>query len=312
MKFITADTIYNSVSYTHLVETLLGLHQEGPSVLNDTLLGNTEDKEADNFMLIRAAFSSGKAIGIKMASIFPANKSIPTVQGVFVIFDGVNGTPIGIFDGTALTHRKTAAASALGSNLLSRSNSSSFLMVGAGAMSAHLIRAHLAVRPSLTNLKIWNRSSTRAHSIAHTLSDEGINISPVTDLQTAVNSADIICCATMSHKPIIKGQWLKKGAHLDLVGAYKLNMREADDDCFRRGKLFVDNRKTTLGEIGEIDIPLKAGIINEQSIIADFYDMCLPDFIYRRKDEDITVFKNGGGGHLDLMIARIILQASAA
>ena len=307
MEFISADTVYQCLTYRQLTDGLLRLHREEPAALQDMLLGEGRSGP-DNFILIRAAFQSGKAVGVKMATVFPGNQSLPAVQAAFVIFDGRNGAPLGMIDGTALTHRKTAADSALGSKLLSREDSKSLLMVGAGGMSPHLIRAHLAVRPKLQTVRLWNRTAARAHAVVELLDHEGITVEVADDLAESVATSDIICCATMSNTPIIKGEWLQPGSHLDLVGAYRIDMREADDECLRKSHLFVDSRKTTIGEIGEIDIPLKAGVITEQSIIADYYDLANPEFAWRRAGTDITVLKNGGGGHLDLMTARLIFE----
>ncbi|MCB1757266.1 MAG: ornithine cyclodeaminase [Gammaproteobacteria bacterium] len=307
MEFISADTVYQCLTYGQLTDGLLRLHREEPAALQDMLLGEGRSGP-DNFILIRAAFQSGKAVGVKMATVFPGNQSLPAVQAAFVIFDGRNGAPLGMIDGTALTHRKTAADSALGSKLLSREDSKSLLMVGAGGMSPHLIRAHLAVRPKLQTVRLWNRTAARAHAVVELLDHEGITVEVADDLAESVATSDIICCATMSNTPIIKGEWLQPGSHLDLVGAYRIDMREADDECLRKSHLFVDSRKTTIGEIGEIDIPLKAGVITEQSIIADYYDLANPEFAWRRAGTDITVLKNGGGGHLDLMTARLIFE----
>lgn len=308
MKMIDADTVHSCISYPDLVNGLIQMHREEPCTLKDVLLGEGDKSASDNFLLVRSAIHPGKTLAVKMATIFPGNTDRPSVQAVVVLFDGNNGTPIGLVDGNAITHRKTATDSALGSKLLSRKDSKSFLMVGAGSMAEHLIRAHVSVRPQLQTLKIWNRSPQRAVEVQQKLANEGLSLEVVEDLADAVSASDIVCSATMVTKPIIKGEWLRPGCHLDLVGAYRPDMREADDDCLRRGKLFVDNRKTTLGEIGEIEIPRKAGVISEDSILGDFYDICAEGFSVQRSDSDITVFKNGGGGHLDLMTSRIIFD----
>lgn len=306
MKMIDADTVHSCISYPDLVDGLIQMHREEPCSLKDVLLGEGDNSASDNFLFVRSAIHPGRTLAVKMATIFPGNTDRPSIQATVVLFDGKNGTPIGVVDGNAITHRKTAADSALGSKLLSREDSASFLMVGAGSMAEHLIRAHLSVRPGLQTLKIWNRSPQRAIDVQQKLALEGITLEIVENLAEAVSSSDIVCSATMVTDPIIQGEWLKLGCHLDLVGAYRLDMREADDECLRRGRLFVDNRKTTLGEIGEIEIPRKSGVINEASILGDFYDLCSTSYSLQRAANDITVFKNGGGGHLDLMTSRII------
>ena len=124
-------------------------------------------------------------------------------------------------------------------------------------------------------------------------------------LQDAIKAADIISCATMSTEPLIKGEWLRAGQHIDLIGAYRPDMREADDEALLRGRIFVDSYETTLGHIGEIKIPLENGIIGRGDIVADYYDMAA---FKRTSNDEITLFKNGGGAHLDLMTSKFILD----
>jgi len=124
-------------------------------------------------------------------------------------------------------------------------------------------------------------------------------------LQDAIKAADIISCATMSTEPLIKGEWLRAGQHIDLIGAYRPDMREADDEALLRARIFVDSYETTLGHIGEIKIPLENGIIGRGDIVADYYDMAA---FKRTSNDEITLFKNGGGAHLDLMTSKFILD----
>ncbi len=308
MRFINAETVYRCINDIDLINGLHQLHQMGGGELKDLLLSESRHGTSENFLFVRAAFTPKQAIGVKIATVFPANKQLPSVQGIFILFDVDNGTPIGIIDGTALTHRKTAADSALGSRLLSRENSQSLLMVGAGSMAPHLIRAHCAVRPSIKKIVLYNRTQSRAEKLAQSLGSELPKSSVTDNLEEAVRNAHIICCATLSKEPIILGDWLQAGSHLDLVGAYRLDMREADDACLQKGQLFVDSRKTTIGEIGEIEIPRQAGIITDKSILGDLYDLCNSPIPWQRKNNHITIYKNGGGGHLDLMTAQLIFK----
>ncbi len=127
-----------------------------------------------------------------------------------------------------------------------------------------------------------------------------------TDLESAVMASDIVTSATMARAPLIFGDWLQPGQHLDLIGAYRPDMREADDEALRRARIFVDSRATVLGHIGELKIPLDEGVITPDDIQGDFYDIEAGAF--HRAPDDITLFKNGGGAHLDLMTARYILE----
>ncbi|MBT8249962.1 MAG: hypothetical protein KJN81_06835 [Acidimicrobiia bacterium] len=261
-------------------------------------------------ILIRAAWQSGQALGVKLATIFPGNTELPSVHGVYVLFDGSNGSPVAIIDGTWLTWFKTSCDSALAADYLARSDAGHMLMVGAGAMAPHLIKAHLSVRPSIKDVVIWNRTPERASELASALAAEldGVSVSAVTDLESAVGEADVISSATMTVDPLIYGDWLQPGTHLDLVGAYTPGMREADDVAIARTRVFVDSRDTTIGEIGELIDPIANGTITEADVLADLYQLCQGSLAGRTSDDEITLFKNGGGGHLDLMTAQFVMS----
>ena len=177
-------------------------------------------------------------------------------------------------------------------------------------MAPFLIKAHCAIRPSIRKIAIWNRNHEKAETLADAIKTElpGLQVSSITDLERSVRQSDLVCSAVNVSDPLIRGEWLKPGAHLDLVGAYTPSMREADDECLRRGSLFVDARATTVDHIGEIMIPLARGVIEEKDVLADLFDLCTGKHPGRVSNDEITVFKNGGGGHLDLMCAQILYQ----
>jgi ornithine cyclodeaminase/alanine dehydrogenase-like protein (mu-crystallin family) len=254
----------------------------------------------------------GVAMGAKVVSICPGNpaRGLPSVQAVFVLLDGETGSPRAMLDATGLTYWKTAADSALGARYLARPDSRSLLMVGAGDLAPWLVRAHLAARPSIAEVKIWNRTRARAARLAASLAAQGIPASPVEDLASAAGAADIISVATMTREPLIQGEWLKAGAHLDLVGAYEPETREADDDCIRRARLFTDFRASA-ADVGEFLLPTASGAMRAGGLLGDLYDLArgAPG---RLADTDITLFKNAGGAHLDLMTAQFLLHRLTA
>ena len=301
-----ATEIFERVDFAPLIDDLARMHRETPADLRDMLLEQPGQMGKD-YCLVRAAWQGGEALGVKIASVFPVNVSqdLPAIHAAYILFDGVNGVPVRSIDGNALTYLKTAADSALGSRLLARADCRRLLMVGAGAMAPYLIEAHCTVHPEIERIRIWNRSAERRDHLIETLARKR-HIEAVDDLAEAAGWADLICCATMTSEPLIKGDWLNPGTHLDLVGAFRRDMREADDEAIRRARLFVDSRNTTIGEIGELVIPMEAGVISEHDILADLYDLCT-DAKGRQSPEDITLFKNGGGAHLDLMTAFAIL-----
>lgn len=313
-RFIDAKSVFEHLDYPTLVEGLKSAHLDQPGALDDLLLSQPGADSEHNQLFIRAAWERGGALGTKVITLFPDNPDCsakPSVQALFLLFDGEDGSPQAVIDGQALTCLKTAADSALGTHFLAREEISTLLMVGAGALAPHLIRAHLSMRPSCQQVKIWNRTAERAMRLSDTLRGEFPNVEPVEDLASAVSSADLISCATLTEAPLIKGEWLSPGTHLDLVGAYRPTMREADDEAIRRGTLHVDSRETTVGEIGELIIPIKNGVLDESEIVADHYQRCRGEHPGRLSADEITIFKNGGGGHLDLMTAKIVMRELA-
>jgi ornithine cyclodeaminase len=309
MRFIDAARVHDALDYPSLVRGLERLHREDTEQARDLLLAQPVG-DATNHLLIRAAWQHDRAVGMKLVTIFPGNpaRALPAVQAVYVLFDGEDGAPLAAIDGTALTLRKTAGDSALGAHYLAREDAQSLLMVGAGAMAPHLVAAHCAVRPTIRSVSIWNRSPDRAQRLAAELDLPGISTTAAAALEDAVRSADVVSCATMAKRPLIRGDWLKPGAHLDLVGAFTEDMREADDQCFRAATVFVDSRQTTIQVVGEIMAPIAAGIISENDVAADLYDLCRGTHPGRTGNQQITLFKNGGGGHLDLMTTRLLME----
>ena len=305
---IDAAEADRAMTWPRAVAALADGHRRAKPQIGDIYLS-----EAGTGLLTRAAWISGLGSLVKAASVFPGNASrnpaLPTVQGAVLLMSPETGSLVAVIDGACVTKWKTAADSALGSQLLSRPDSHSLVMVGAGAMAEPLIRAHVAVRPGLQSIAIWNRSPARAEAVAAQLDDLGRRVTAATDLEAAVRSADIVSCATMSTEPLICGAWLKPGAHLDLVGAYTQQMREADDGAMRRARVFVDYRGTTVHDIGELTIPISRGVIAESDVKGDLYDLGAgaPG---RLMADDITLYKNGGGAHLDLMTALAIVEGA--
>lgn len=293
--------------YLALVDALEAAHREPPATVERIVYGPDGRGER---LLALPAWQADEAIGIKLVTVFPDNPStngLPSVQAVVVLFDGSNGTPLALLDGTELTYRKTAADSALGSRFLSRPDSRTLLMVGAGGLAPHLIAAHRAVRPSIARVLVWNRSPAKAGllvqaGVAHAVAD---------DLAVAAAEADVICTATLTQEPLIQGEWLRPGTHVDCVGAYLPDHREIDDEVVRRAHVYVDSRLAALTEGGDLVIPIAAGVFSATDVRADLYELS-QGIRSGRADGDrtsITLFENCGGGHLDLMVARFLWQA---
>jgi ornithine cyclodeaminase len=314
MLMLDAETIMNQLSYPTLVDQLRLMHLGPKALHSDLLMESTDASDITNHFFVRAGWQPGQAIGAKIVSIFPGNnqaRAWPSIQAVYVLFDGRNGTPVACLDGTAITYLKTATDSALGARLLAREGISSMLMIGAGEMARHLITAHCAIHPSIERVYVWNRTPAKAEQLCQGELPKQfgqVAFSAVEDLAQYAAKVDLISSATATTTPLIKGEWLQKGTHVDLVGAFTAEMREADDECLRRASLFVDARETTIEHIGELMIPIAKSVIKADDIRADLADLCQNRHPGRSSADEITLYKNGGGGHLDLMLARIMVK----
>lgn len=307
MKIIDGETVRRVANYPLIIEAIREGHRQEKAVISDSLL-----ESANRKLLVRSAWIAGLGIGVKAMSVYPDNPSrtppIPSIQGQVLLYDDATGSVAAVVDGEEVTKWKTASDSALGSDLLSRKDSETLLMVGAGTMAEPLIRGHVSVRPSLASLMIWNRTVSRAEELAEKIGDLGLGVRIVADLDAAKSSADIICSATMSQDPVISGRHLRPGCHVDLIGAYTPTMREADNDVLQRGRIFVDSYDSTLDHIGELKIPIAEGTIAPDDVLGDFYAL-VSGKAGRLSNDDITVFKNGGGAHLDVMTSQAIAGA---
>ena len=282
-----------------LCDAIMAGHARPRAEIADSFLYRGADT-----LLSRAAWIDGLGQLVKTATIFPGNSAHgkPAVNGSAALYSYTDGTLAAIVDFHLLTKWKTAGDSLCAARLLARKDSARILIVGAGTVAASLFHAYGAAFPG-ARFQIWNRTQVSAARMATVFP----GAEAVTDLEGAVRSADIITCATMATDPVIKGAWLRPGQHLDLIGAYRPDMREADDTALRRARIFVDSRATTIGHIGELKIPLAHGVIGLGDVLADYYDLESGTFA-RRSEEEITLFKNGGGAHLDLMTARYVLD----
>ena len=250
-------------------------------------------------ILDRATWIDGLGALVKVATVVPGNvaRGKPTIHGAVTLYDDVTGELTGLVDFHLVTKWKTAGDSLFAASRLARKDARRFLLVGAGNVARSMVDAYRSIFPE-AEFTVWSRSRENAAAMGLPVAD---------DLEAAVKAADVICTATMATEPLIRGEWLQPGQHLDLIGAYKPGMREVDDTAMQRARVFVDARATTLHHIGELIEPLKSGAITEGDIVADYYDD--PATFSRRSAEEITIAKNGGGAHLDLMTALYIQRA---
>ncbi len=312
MRHIDANAVHAALDYPALIEHLRETLREGGEVPLRQHYEIANPNGAPGTLLVMPAWQSGRHIGIKMVSVYPDNprQGLPSVIGAYMLFDARNGAPKAVIDGVALTQRRTGCASALAAGYLARRDAHSLLMVGAGALAPHLVRAHLAVR-RYGLLTLWNRDPAKAEALASSLSDLPLRIRVMPDLEAAVRQADVISCATLSHAPLIHGAWLKPGAHVDLVGGFTPRMREADDEAIRRATVFVDNRAGALHEAGDITQPLANGSLRESDIAGDLFDLVRGAASGRRGADQITLFKSVGFALEDLAAAELACELTA-
>ncbi|OMH36265.1 ornithine cyclodeaminase family protein [Motiliproteus sp. MSK22-1] len=274
--------------------------------------------EPEATLLLMPAWLSGEYLGVKQVNVFPGNsrQNMPALSSHYTLSCGKTGRPLMLLDGNELTARRTAAASALASRFLSREDASNMLMVGAGRMACRLIPAHMSVR-SIQTVQVWNRNEEASASLVAELQAAGVNarICAADQLEVAAQQADIISCATMATAPLILGDWLKPGAHLDLVGSFTPTMRETDNTAMQRGLVFVDTRKGALSETGDLIIPISEGAITKDKIVAEFHELCSGKHPGRSGLEDaenaVTVFKSVGDSMEDLAAAILAYQQSS-
>lgn len=295
---LTRHAVEPLLDWLALADALADGHRLPPAAIRDVLMARGEDK-----LLSRAAWIEGLGLGVKSVTIFPGNpaRGLSSVQGAMLVFDDTTGAIEAVIDNALITKWKTAADSLLGARLLARKDSKHLLIVGAGSVAASLIEAYSALFAGL-RITLWARRPEAAEALAGAY--PGTRVAQ--NLEAAVRGADIISTCTLAKEPLIRGEWLQPGQHLDLIGAYTPDMREADSTALRRASVFVDSRATTLGHIGELMIPIAEGAITEADVLGDFHDL-VAGRAGRRSADEITLFKNGGGAHLDLMTARMIL-----
>jgi ornithine cyclodeaminase len=311
MRVITADEVHRLLDYPVLIEGLRAAHHGAPPPHHGRyIFGEPNPGAQPDYLIVLPAWEPGVGILVKMVTSFPLNKArhgLPTVQSLYVWLDARTGVPQAAIDGEAVIFRKTSADSALGAAILAREDAEELLMIGAGGLAPYLVRAHLAVRPGLRHVTIWNRTAANAVRLAAALSGEGIPAVATEDLDAAVARADIISSATMATEPHLKGRLLKEGAHVDLVGSFTPEMREADDDVLRRARVFVDHRQA-LGKSGEFTGPMARGVIGAEDIVADLFELVQGRAAGRTSAAEITMMKNGGAAHLDYFVTRILME----
>ncbi len=308
MLTLDADSVASALPYDQLIPALDDAFKVGAITPERTHL-----EVGDGTLLLMPCWQTAGNMGVKIATVFPDNsaRGLSAVHASYFLMDANTGEPIAALDGTELTLRRTAAASALASTYLSRIDSKTLLMVGTGNLAPHLIAAHAAARP-IDKVMIWGRREEAAKELQNKLSAASIETIVVTDIKAAAGDADIISCATLANEPLIKGDWLHDGQHLDLVGAFKPDMRETDSVAMSRARVYVDTIGGALSEAGDILQAIQEKAITETDIEGDLERLARGECQGRTSDDAITLFKSIGVALEDLAAAELVMRVHNA
>jgi ornithine cyclodeaminase/alanine dehydrogenase-like protein (mu-crystallin family) len=264
-------------------------------------------------VLVMPAWQEGKYFGIKTVAIFPQNsaRGLPSVHASYALFDAQTGVPLATMDGSDLTARRTAATSALAAHFLARQDATRLLIVGAGRVASCIAPALRAVRPNLLEVTVFNRSPAAAQALATRLCSEGFQAQATVKLEDAVRQAHIVSCATLATTPLVLGQWLAAGTHLDLIGSFTPEMCEADAACFARGRVFVDSEEA-LHKAGDIVQAIAQRHFDLHQLQGSLQALCRGEVSGRRTAQEMTVFKSVGSALQDLAAAGLVMSGLVA
>ncbi|HRI79963.1 MAG TPA: ornithine cyclodeaminase family protein [Cyclobacteriaceae bacterium] len=311
IPFITAEEISTALPYPELIRSIGEAFAQNNAVTplrhHHDFKNPPEDK--DSTLLLMPSWVPGENLGVKIVTVSPnnGNHNLPSIQGIYLLFNAATGICKLLLDAKALTVSRTAATSALASQYLSRESSATLFMVGTGAVAPELILAHASVRP-IRKVLVWGRNKDHAAAVCQRLQKAKFEIKVAETIAAGLKQADIISCATLSETPLIKGALLREGQHLDMVGAYRPHMREADDAAIMRSSVFVDHFEGALKETGEIVIPMREGVLKREDIKASLYELCSRTKKGRSSEKEITFFKSVGHAMEDLVAAKMVSE----
>jgi ornithine cyclodeaminase/alanine dehydrogenase-like protein (mu-crystallin family) len=305
MQTISAQQIRSVLDWDGVLDALDKGHSGSRPIGGGYFIG-----DASFGLFSRGVILPGQGAGFKIASIHPANgfasPPLPTEQAAFLVLDERTKSIVAMLDGPEITCWKTAADSALAARRLSRENSEVLLVLGAGPVARSLTDAYLHIRPSIREVLLWNRTPSRLYAARSALEARNIQVRIIEDLDAAVAHADIVTAATSASTPMIRGEVVRPGTHVDLVGGYRPDMQEADCNVLKEARIFVDDRENA-AHSGDVQIPMQAQVIRADQIEGDLFDLCqMPAF--HRSTEDRTAYKNAGSAYLDLIISRYVVE----
>jgi ornithine cyclodeaminase len=307
LPYIDSDRVHAALPWPRLVDALADAFAHGAA--EAPLRSSHAVTPSGDRLLVMPAWRSGEAIGVKIVSVYPGNaaRGLSSVAALYVLLDGATGHPRAIIEGEALTLRRTAATSALASRLLSRADARTLLIVGTGALAPWMAEAHCAVR-SIESVLVWGRRAERIAAMTAALRARGVPAEAATDLERAVRAADIVSCATTAREPLVRGEWVRPGTHVDLVGAFTPQMRECDDALVAAARVFVDTYAGALREGGDLAQPLASGAISRGHVLAELAELARGEHPGRTGAAEVTLFKSVGTALEDLAAASLVVS----
>lgn len=310
MQIFDAEATRKALAFEHLIPALRALFAAGcevPPRHVHRIEAPTGDAAHAVTSLIMPAWLPGRAYGVKIVNIAPANtaRGLPALHASYVLHDATSGAALALIDADQITARRTAAASALAASSLARPDARHLLVVGAGRVARLLPDAYRVVRPSIERVTVWARSPASSRALAAELQAQGFDAQASDDLAAAASDADIVSCATLATEPVVLGRWLRAGSHLDLIGGFTPEMREADDNCFRGARLFIDTEEA-LAKSGDLLGPIARGVISAADVAGTLADLARGSAAGRTTAAERTVFKSVGTALEDLAAAMLV------
>lgn len=311
MNIISAAAVIDALAPGPLVDALARMFRDGCIAPVRHAHTIPVAGEPAGTALLMPAWQTDRYLGIKIVNVFPGNsaRSQPAVSAIYILMSARTGALLATIDGRELTGRRTAATSTLAARYLARHDARSLLVVGTGHIARELAEFHAALRPGIRQLTVWGRTPHHAQALADALRAAGLPATATDDLESAARTADVISCATITSEPLLRGEWIRPGTHIDLVGGFRPTMREADDALIARADVFVDTRAGALQEAGDVVQPIAAGVLAEADV-HELADLCSGRHPGRRSPESITVFKSVGAALEDLAAAILIYEST--
>jgi ornithine cyclodeaminase/alanine dehydrogenase-like protein (mu-crystallin family) len=309
LRVYSAEEVHAALPWAELADAIEDAFVDGGTEVPLRHAHALGGEGGDGTLLLMPAWSAA-ALGVKLVTVLPgaAAHGAGTVQASYLLLDRTTGEPRALIDGEALTLRRTAATSALAAQHLARPDARRLLIVGSGRLAPWMARAHVALNPELVHVAVWGRNADAAEDMVETLRDEGIDAEVAEDLRAAVQAAEVISCATTSREPLVQGAWLAPGTHLDLVGGFRRDMREADDAALVRARIVVDTYAGALAEAGDLVQPIGTGVIAREQVLAELAELLRGEKRARLMPGDITLFKSVGTALEDLAAAQLVVQ----